>query len=171
MTTRALPVYVSDYSGGSELKVLLALPEDVIIAMRRLIAFTVLTFSGSLFGCKEEEAPPPQYPQQPYGQQPYPPQDPYAQPQPQPQPYPTAQPAPAPTPAPTVAAPVPTATAPALSPPGPLALQCTSDANCVTFRCNTQYGKCASPCQTDNDCIPGNKCQFPGPTGICIPAP
>ena len=45
-----------------------------------------------------------------------------------------------------------------LSVPGPLALPCTSDSNCITHKCNTQYGKCTYPCQSDNDCIQGSKC-------------
>lgn len=146
--------------------------------MRTRIASSFLVVGTLLLGCqKEEEQLPPQYPQQPYGQQPYG-QQPYGQ-QPQPQPY-GQQPAPVQTAAPTAAPPVqppvattpgttpPASTAPAgqLSTPGPLALPCTSDANCVTFRCNTAVGKCASPCQTDNDCIPGNRCQMT----VCIPA-
>src|SRR5688500_3602413 len=39
--------------------------------------------------------------------------------------------------------------------PGPLALPCQNDSGCGTHRCNTQFGKCAYPCQTDTDCIQG----------------
>src|SRR6188474_2491266 len=42
-----------------------------------------------------------------------------------------------------------------LSTPNPLALPCTADANCLTHRCNVAAQKCAWPCQTDNDCMPG----------------
>jgi hypothetical protein len=47
-----------------------------------------------------------------------------------------------------------------------MALPCTADANCLTHRCNTQFGKCAWPCQTDTDCNPGNRCMG----GACVPA-
>ena len=111
----------------------------------------------SYVGCKQEESPPPQAPYQPY-----------PQPVPtQPAPAPTA--APAPTPAPTTPAPAPVPGQPApagsLSQPSPMALPCTADANCLTHRCNTQFGKCAWPCQTDNDCMPGNGCM----AGACVP--
>lgn len=105
---------------------------------------------------KQDEQPPPQQPM-------YAPQAPGAQPAPT-----VAQPAPAPQPtvAPT-AAPAPGA-APTgqLSQPSPMALACTSDANCLTHRCNTQFGKCAWPCQSDVDCNPGNRCMG----GACVPS-
>lgn len=69
------------------------------------------------------------------------------------------------------AAATPVATAPAgesvgtLSQPGPLALPCQSDVQCLTHRCNIAAGKCAWPCQTDNDCMPGNRCIAP----TCLP--
>jgi hypothetical protein len=80
------------------------------------------------------------------------------------QPAPAAGPATAPA---ATAAPAPAA-APAapLSAPGPLALPCTSDAQCVLAHCNTQFGKCVFPCQNDNDCIAPNRCQV----GACLPA-
>ena len=52
-----------------------------------------------------------------------------------------------------------------LSTPNPLALPCTVDANCLTHRCNVAAQKCAWPCQTDNDCMPGNACIAP----TCLP--
>ncbi len=76
------------------------------------------------------------------------------------------------TPVATTPAPgtTPVATAPAaagpLSPPGPLALPCTTDAQCATAHCNTQFGKCVFPCQNDNDCIAPNRCM----AGACLPA-
>jgi hypothetical protein len=51
--------------------------------------------------------------------------------------------------------------------PGPLALPCQSDMVCGLHRCNTQYGKCAFPCQTAADCVVPNACTM----GICLPAP
>lgn len=73
------------------------------------------------------------------------------------------------TPAPVATTPAPVATVPAtaatLSAPGPLALPCTSDAQCATARCNTQFGKCVFPCQNDNDCIAPNRCM----AGACLP--
>ncbi|MEP7048978.1 MAG: hypothetical protein ABJB12_01445 [Pseudomonadota bacterium] len=52
-----------------------------------------------------------------------------------------------------------------LSQPGPLALPCSADAQCLTHRCNLAVGKCAWPCQTDNDCLPGMACIAP----TCLP--
>ncbi|MDX2054150.1 MAG: hypothetical protein SFV15_17250 [Polyangiaceae bacterium] len=127
---------------------------------------------------KNEEQPPPQqggyqqgqpgYGQQPqpgYGQQPQPgygqqPQPGYGQqPQPgygqQPQPGYGQQPQPGPV------APAP------MSKPADAALACQSDAQCLTHRCNTQYGKCAWPCQSNNDCMPGNQCV--AAVGGCMP--
>jgi hypothetical protein len=52
-----------------------------------------------------------------------------------------------------------------MSTPGPAALPCSTDAQCLLHRCNTQFGKCAFPCATDADCNPGNRCQAP----LCIP--
>ena len=130
----------------------------------------LLTFGALValpLACKKDEQPPPQQPV--YGQ--YPQQQPYPSAQPTAmQPAPTAmQPAPGqPTamPAPTTApAPTGAASAGALSQPSPMALACQSDAQCLTHRCNTQFGKCAWPCQTDNDCNPGNHCM----AGACVP--
>ena len=52
-----------------------------------------------------------------------------------------------------------------MSQPSPMALACTNDAACLTHRCNTQFGKCAWPCQSDNDCVTGNHCM----AGACVP--
>jgi hypothetical protein len=126
--------------------------------MQRPMVLLVLAAPLMIYvGCKQEESPPPQSPS-PYPQQPYP--------QPT-QTAPAPAPAPAPTPAPTVA-PAPGQPAPAgtMSQPSPMALPCTADANCLTHRCNTQFGKCAWPCQSDNDCNPGNRCNG----GACLPA-
>jgi hypothetical protein len=57
------------------------------------------------------------------------------------------------------------APAAALSQPSPLALPCSTDVQCLTHRCNVAAGKCAWPCQTDNDCMPGNACIAP----TCLP--
>lgn len=121
----------------------------------KLLTFSVLAVLS--FGCKKDEQPPPQAPPM------------YAPPAPAPAPAPVAPapapaaPAPAPAPAAPGAAP---ATPGALSTPSPMALACTADANCLTHRCNTQFGKCAWPCQTDTDCNPGNRCM----AGACVPA-
>jgi hypothetical protein len=103
----------------------------------------------------------------PYGY----PQQPGAYPPGYPQPAPTyQQPMGAPTGYPTAPAPMPTAapTAPAggqMAVPGPVAFQCTNDVPCGTHHCNTQYGKCAFPCQTNVDCITPNACVM----GLCVP--
>lgn len=52
-----------------------------------------------------------------------------------------------------------------LSQPGPLALPCQGDGQCLTHHCNVAAGKCAWPCQTDDDCMPGNRCVAPA----CLP--
>jgi hypothetical protein len=119
----------------------------------------------SLLACKSEEpAQQGGYPQQtqPAGYSQSPTQPGYTQPTPAatvaPAPVATATPAPVVTAAPAAAAP--------LSTPGPLALPCTSDANCATHHCNTQFGKCVFPCLNDGDCIAPNRCM----AGACLPA-
>jgi hypothetical protein len=70
-------------------------------------------------------------------------------------------------------APPPAATAPApgqMAVPGPTALACQNDSQCMTHRCNLQYQKCAFPCQSDADCIQGTSCLMPGqPLSACMP--
>jgi hypothetical protein len=57
-----------------------------------------------------------------------------------------------------------------LAVPGPMALPCSSDAQCMTHKCNMQYQKCAFPCETDNDCVQGSYCFKGIPTGAtCLP--
>jgi hypothetical protein len=88
--------------------------------------------------------------------------------------YATATPNPAPTAAPYPQTPyaAPTATYPTapaatgtMTTPGLLALPCQSDATCGLHHCNTQYGKCAFPCQTAADCLSPNQCIM----GVCLP--
>jgi hypothetical protein len=95
---------------------------------------------------------------------------------PPPQPVaPSAQPTyTAPPPTGTVMQPgTPTTPAPGqMSTPGPAALACQNDSQCMTHRCNTQFGKCAFPCQTDADCIQGTTCFVAGgPAAACFPKP
>jgi hypothetical protein len=91
------------------------------------------------------------YPQQPSAAPAYPPAQ-----------YPAQAPtAPAPATAPT--APAPTG---AMAVPGPLALPCQNDLSCGTHHCNTQYGKCAFPCQSPADCLSPNQCM----AGLCVPS-
>jgi len=107
-------------------------------------------------GCKSEEpAQQGGYPQQaqPAGVGQPPAQPGYGQPA-----APAAAPAAAPVAAPAAAGP--------LSPPGPLALPCSSDAQCGTAHCNVPAGKCVFPCQNDNDCIAPNRCM----ATLCVPA-
>jgi hypothetical protein len=117
---------------------------------------------GVFAGCgKKDEAPQPATPNQapsgaygqPYGQQGYPQQG-YPQ-----QGYPQQPPPPA-----SVVPPGQMAV------PGPAALPCSNDSMCLTHKCNTQYGKCAFPCESDNDCIMGAYC-FKGPVPSCLPKP
>jgi hypothetical protein len=84
--------------------------------------------------------------------------------------YPTATaPYAAPGQAPTAAPGTVPGTAPTgqMAVPGPLAFTCQNDVPCGTHHCNTQYGKCAFPCQSANDCIAPNQCL----AGLCVPAP
>ena len=60
----------------------------------------------------------------------------------------------------------PTAASP-MATPGPLAFSCQNDVPCGTHHCNTQYGKCAFPCQSASDCIAPNQCM----AGLCVPIP
>jgi hypothetical protein len=126
------------------------LPRVLVLMLGAVVALPL--------ACKKDEQPPPQPPPT---YQPYPTQT-------APQPVAT-QPAPAPgqPAAPVATQPAPAATTPAggLSQPSPMALPCTTDAACLTHRCNTQFGKCAWPCQSDNDCNPGNHCM----AGACVP--
>jgi hypothetical protein len=125
-------------------------------------------------GCKKQDdtqnanAAPPPSAAYPGGYPPgYPPQQGYPQQQQPPpgygaypnQPPPTA--APAPMPAPMGPAP---ATG-QMAVPGPVAFTCQNDVACGTHHCNTQYGKCAFPCQSAVDCISPNQCVM----GLCVP--
>lgn len=103
-----------------------------------------------------------QYPQGQYPQGQYPQQQPYPQQAPQGQ-YPQQQPMPGPTAAPTAAPPA----GGQMAVPGPVAFTCQNDVPCGTHHCNTQYGKCAFPCQSAVDCIAPNTCMM----GLCVPAP
>lgn len=56
--------------------------------------------------------------------------------------------------------------------PGPMALPCQNDSQCMTHKCNTQYGKCAYPCVSDADCVQGSTCfTGGGALATCIPKP
>jgi hypothetical protein len=127
-------------------------------------AVTAAFLLVSLAACKKED-PPPQNPQgwqqgQPgYQQQPAP----YGQPQPG-QPAPTMAPAPGPAPAPTPGAPPAAGTA-GMN-PNPQGVPCTSDAQCLTHKCNVTAQKCSWPCQGPGDCAPGMQCLAP----ICVPS-
>ena len=62
-------------------------------------------------------------------------------------------------------APAATATATTMSTPSDMATPCQDDTPCLTHHCNVAYGKCAFPCQTNADCLPGNQCMSP----VCVP--
>jgi len=157
--------------------------------MRMIVLRTaVLGVLGTclISACKKDEQPPPaqpgQYQQQPgypaqpgqYPQQPgYPPAQQPGYPAQQPG-YPPAQqpgyPAPAPAPAPAPgypaapASPTPATGAPT-SQPSAVAFPCQTDVQCLSHRCNMQVGKCAWPCQSNDDCQPGFQCVSPA----CVP--
>jgi hypothetical protein len=128
---------------------------------------------SALGACKKDD-PPAQNPQgfqqgQPgYGQPGYG-QPGYGQPQPgYPQQPQTGYPQQPQTGYPQQPPPQPTATAPATATgmnPNPQGLACTSDAQCLTHRCNTTAGKCSWPCQGPGDCAAGMQCLAP----ICVP--
>lgn len=141
--------------------------------MRRasVVFLAVVAFSVVATACKKDDVPPnvppganaqAGYPQQGYPQQQpgYPPQQP-GYPQQQPQPGYPQQPQPGYPQAP--------AAGPTMAVPGPQAIACTSDAPCMSHKCNLQYGKCAFPCDTDFDCQPSFGC-VKGPLGAaCLP--
>ena len=55
-----------------------------------------------------------------------------------------------------------------LSTPGPTAMACANDGQCMLHHCNMQFQKCAFPCVTDTDCIQGAHCLTAlGPLAIC----
>ncbi|MDF2693654.1 MAG: hypothetical protein K0S65_2037 [Labilithrix sp.] len=128
-----------------------------------LAAFGVVSVVALVVACKKDEPPPaaPAPGQQPYGQ----PQPGYPQPG-QPGYPPPGQALPAQTGQP--GAPVPGQ----MSTPGPTALACQNDSQCMTHRCNVQFQKCAFPCQSDADCIQGTTCFVAGgPAAACLPKP
>lgn len=118
--------------------------------------------------CKKDDPPPvtPAPSAQPYGQpgdpNQYPPQpgQPGYQPQPGQPGYP-GEPGQPGAPAPGQ-----------MAVPGPTALACQNDSQCMTHRCNLQYQKCAFPCQSDADCIQGTTCFLAGGAlAACMPKP
>src|SRR5512140_1350113 len=133
--------------------------------MKTFAAFVSVVGVGLVVGvgCKKDEPAPvtpnqatSAYPQQGYPQQypqGYPQQYPQQQPQGYPQQYPPQQPQGYPQQPPQGQPPGPTPppgpTGAALAVPGPAALPCSNDSMCLTHKCNTQYGKCAFPCETD----------------------
>lgn len=134
-----------------------------------LAALGVVSVVALVVACKKDEPPPvaPAPSAQPYGQPP----PGYAQPgQPgyQPQPQPGYPPQPQPQPGQPGTAPAPGQ----MAVPGPTALACQNDSQCMTHRCNLQYQKCAFPCQSDADCIQGATCFVAGgPAAACLPKP
>ncbi len=130
--------------------------------MRRILGAVVgvVAVVSLSAACKKDDPPPaaPAPSAQPYAQpqpgqpgyQPQPGQPGYGQPQPQP-----TQPVPG-----------------QMATPGPTALACQNDSQCMTHRCNLQYQKCAFPCVSDADCIQGASCFVAGgPAAACLPKP
>ena len=124
-----------------------------------LAAVGVVSVVALVAACKKDEPPPaaPAPSAQPYGQPGYPQQPGYDQqgyPQQQQQ---QQQPAPAPG---------------QMATPGPTALACQNDSQCMTHRCNLQYQKCAFPCLSAADCIQGTTWFVAGgPAAACLPKP
>jgi hypothetical protein len=128
-------------------------------------ALGVVSVVALVDACKKDEPPPvaPAPSAQPYGQ-PQPGQPGYQQGYPA-QP---GQPGYQPQPGQPGAAPV----AGQMATPGPTALACQNDSQCMTHRCNMQYQKCAFPCVSDADCIQGASCFVAGgPAAACLPKP
>jgi hypothetical protein len=146
--------------------------------MRTLLLCTAIAPFFVIFAAcaKKDDTPPPGTAATAYPPQGYPPpQSTYGQAYPAatqptatygqyPPPPPTAvaQPAPGPAPAP---APGPAPASGQMAVPGPIAFACQNDVPCGTHHCNTQYGKCAFPCQSAADCISPNQCNL----GLCVP--
>jgi hypothetical protein len=125
-----------------------------------LAALGVVTALTLVVGCGKDEPPPATpAPQQPVYGQPQPGQPGY---QPQPgQPGYGQQPG-------QPGAPVPGQ----MATPGPTAMACQNDGQCLTHRCNLQFQKCAFPCVSDADCIQGSTCLTAlGPAAACVPKP
>ncbi len=123
-----------------------------------LAAVGVVSVVALVAACKKDEPPPaaPAPSAQPYGQPGYPQQPGYDQ-QGYPQQQQQQQQAPAPG---------------QMATPGPTALACQNDSQCMTHRCNLQYQKCAFPCLSDADCIQGTTCFVAGgPAAACLPKP
>jgi hypothetical protein len=60
--------------------------------------------------------------------------------------------------------------APTTPPPSPMSPLCQQDGACGPAHCNLQYGKCAFPCGSNNDCMPGAQCLGAGtPVAACTP--
>ena len=129
-----------------------------------LVASTLI--ACIVIACKKDDPPPAtqanvgQPPNQPYNpNQPNQPNNPNQPNQPYPpqpnQPYP-GQPMPA---------------QPQLATPAAHATPCQNDTVCITHKCNVAAGKCAFPCATDFDCLPGSYCfmGLPPPAGpACV---
>jgi hypothetical protein len=124
--------------------------------LKRLAALALTTACVSFFACaNERDAEDPSMVQGQYGQQPgYPQQQPgqYGQQPGYPQQQPGVQPGMQPGQAP-------------MAQPNPMSPACQSDAQCITAKCNMQYGKCQLPCTAATDCQPGNQCTL----GACVP--
>lgn len=117
-----------------------------------LVAGAVSLVVLSLMACKKDDPPPAVPLAQPVtGTEPQPGQPGYQQPGYQPAPAASAVPG-------------------QLATPGPTALACQSDANCMFHHCNMQYQKCAFPCLSDTDCIQGAHCMTAmGALAFCSP--
>jgi hypothetical protein len=114
-----------------------------------LAAVGVVSVVALMVACKKDD-PPPVAPAP--SAQPYPPQP--------------GQPGYVPPPQASATAPVPGQ----MATPGPTALGCQNDSQCVTHRCNLQFQKCAFPCVSDADCIQGTTCFVAGgPAAACLP--
>ena len=117
-------------------------------------------------GYPQGQYPQGQYPQGQYPQQPAP-QGQYPQ-QPAPQGQYPQQPAPQYPQQPAPQYPAPQPAAPAMAVPNQFALVCSSDSQCILGKCNTQYQKCAFPCQhSEVDCASNAQCNVT--TGLCMP--
>jgi hypothetical protein len=115
--------------------------------IRQAIVISAITLGvTAIFGCKSNPQPQPQQVQPNYGT-----------------PYGTGYGTPTAT-APPTAAPVAT-----MGQPAPYSPPCQQEGTCGWAHCNIPAGRCAYPCYSNADCIPGAQCMgMPGtPLAAC----
>jgi hypothetical protein len=143
---------------------------DVRLRMRNIVtplACLALFGAAVLAACsKSDEGPPPAQPGQYTGDPPQLAPEYAAAEQPQSDPRPTAATASYTAPLPAPATVTPAEPGSGASEPSAVAFPCQTDVQCLSHRCNLQVGRCAWPCQSNDDCQAGFQCVTPS----CVPA-